>query len=125
MDYSKYKNTLEYPKHSPRPFLKNKPTVEEAEKFVKDLKEYEDQEKLYQVKLNLYNNEKGNLMDLFVDDLYIENGINLERSSAVDKANLVYAKAYEDRHGYGLEAVGQCFSELILFAEDLGVSFND
>lgn len=64
------------------------------------------------------------MTEIFVVDLFTENGVNMKNKEAISKANIVYSKAYEDGHSGGFEEIANHFSDLMDFVKRLGANFS-
>jgi len=124
MEFTKYKNTMPYPERISKPKMPKNPTAKDAEDFAKDLLKYEEDWRKRISLVNAYNQEEVRLMNLFQEDLFLENVKSDNGVIAEDvrkKAEIIFSKAWEDGHANGFYEVEMHFRDLVDFAKELGV----
>jgi hypothetical protein len=124
MNMDKYENKMPYPERIKKPVISRNPTAEEAEKYASDLRNYEKEMVSYNAARASYSAEGVRLEECFKNDLFLEY-VKTDGDEISDdvrkKAEVIYAKAWEDGHSSGFSEVEIYFSNLVDFARDLGV----
>lgn len=121
MDFAKYEVEVTCPKCPSKPVLNvslKDVTAKDYEEMAKKMKVYEKEMEKYEVLQKVYQAQKNELMETFIYDLFVENGVEDK-----EKGDIIFAKAWDEGHSEGYCAVANKFEDLVDFVRRLGVFF--